>query len=174
METHDNQNVWHKEPSTHASNTRASFCPVHNGGSQCPGNEKWVHQTTGCRHNDGVRYSLRYPELGDIITASDVNTLMSTLRSESNRRRSSWSYSSVSTGSVVRTGDINQAASNPYVGGSFETVSVNDLIQSHHITNAANAVFAYGKECLCNCDYCGCNCDHCTCNCNNCNCHSHY
>lgn len=150
-----------------------SFCAVQ-GSSMCPGNEKWVHTVTGCMNYDGVYYNPNYPELGDIIKADDVNKLMSTLQAESNRRKETWSYSSVSVGNVVRTSDINQGGSNPYNGGYYETVSVGELIQSHHITNAANAVFAYGRECLCNCDYCACDCDHCTCNCNNCNCHSHY
>lgn len=150
-----------------------SFCTVQ-GSSQCAGNEKWVHQVTGCMNYDGVYYQPNYPELGDIIHASDVNNLMSCLRAESARRKESWNYSSVSVGSIVRTNDINQGASNPYNGGYYETVSVGELIQSHHITNAANAVYAYGKECLCNCDYCACDCDYCTCNCNNCHCHSHY
>lgn len=150
-----------------------TFCPVQ-GPAQCPGNEIWEHKVTGCMNYDGVTYQLEYPVLGDIIRAVDVNTLMSCLAAESARRKESWSYRSVSRGDVVRASDINQGASNPYNGGFYETVSVGQLIQSHHITNAANAVYAYGKECLCNCDYCACDCDFCKCNCNNCNCHSHY
>ena len=100
-----------------------TFCRVQ-GSSPCPGNEIWVHKVTGCMNYDGVTYNHRYPELGDIILASDVNDLMSNLRAESNRRKESWSYSSVSVGSVVRTNDINQGASNPYNGGYYETVSV--------------------------------------------------
>ena len=140
--------------------------------SNCGGNKDYSSQSTGCRYNNAVSYSLPSVTVGKIIQANDFNNLFSALEREASRRGRSNSFTDVRPSAVIYATNYNQMRNSSVV--SVSSVSVGEIIYAYKLQNVINAVRSAGSQCLCNCNYCGCDCNVCTCDCNDCACNTHY
>lgn len=125
---------------------------------------------------------------GDIVTANDINSVVSL----ANATLAKYGYSTVISGKTPLTDNIGGSVYSDLISGlttinsnayCTTPVSVTDLDNYNRgelvfstlvtlLTTKYNTVNA--GYCTCNCNYCSCDCHRCSCNCNYCSCDCNY